>query len=168
MNIRKARQEDVAQVAEIFRRCTDFMIQQGIRQWNYTYPLVSHVALDVQNESAFLMESEDQIVAAITLDHTQDSQYKDIHWHINDRLPLVIHRLAVMPEFQGRGIAGTLCRFAEAVAKERSCRSIRLDAYSLNPSSNHLYVRLGYKRASGVCYFHNNPVPFYCYDKIME
>jgi GNAT superfamily N-acetyltransferase len=126
------------------------------------------VVKDVCNGSAYVMDIEGLVVATITLDQQQDAQYKDIHWHIHDYSPLVIHRLAVTPEFQGRGIAGTLCRFAEQLAREQGCKSVRLDAYSLNPSSNHLYNRLGYKRASGFCYFHYNPVPFYCYDKILE
>lgn len=167
MNIRKAREEDAVWIADIFKRCTDEMLQKGIRQWDYTYPLVSHVLKDVLNDSAYVMDVEGIIAATITMDLHQDVQYRGIHWHIHDLNPMVIHRLAVAPEYQGKGIAACLCNFAEQVAREWPCRSIRLDAYSLNGASNHLYNRLGYKRAAGYCYFHNNPVPFYCYDKLL-
>ncbi len=167
MNIRKAGEEDIICIADIFKRCTDDMLQKGIRQWDYSYPLVSHVLKDVQNNSAYVMDVKGTVAAAITVDQHQDTQYKGIHWHSHDLNPVVIHRLAVAPEYQGKGIAASLCVFAEQVAREWSCRSIRLDAYSLNPASNHLYQRLGYKRAAGYCYFHYNPIPFYCYDKIL-
>jgi GNAT superfamily N-acetyltransferase len=164
-NIRKAGFDDIHLMAELFKLSTDHMISLGIHQWNYTYPLVRHVEEDIHNGSAFVYIEGGKIAGTITLDSKQDDQYKKIHWHNHSRKVLVIHRLSVHPGFHGFGIGKKLCWFAEKFAIDDGLDTIRLDAYSLNPVSNQLYKSLGYRRANGYCYFHNNAIPFYCYDK---
>lgn len=164
-NIRKAGVDDINLIAELFKLSTDRMISLGIRQWNYTYPLVGHIEEDVRNGSAFVCMLNGKIAGSISLDTRQDDQYKKIHWHNNSKKVLVIHRLSVHPEFQGFGMGKKLCLFAEKFALDFGLDTIRLDAYSLNPVSNQLYISLGYRRANGYCYFHRNVIPFYCYDK---
>ena len=164
-NIRQAVGEDIHLITELFKLATDRMISSGIHQWNYTYPLVSHVEEDIRNGSAYVYISGGRIAGTISLDTKQDIQYKKIHWHNYSDHVLVIHRLSVHPEFQGLGIGKKLCLFAEKLALDLSLNTIRLDAYSLNPAAHQLYLSLGYRRANGYCYFHKNVMPFYCYDK---
>ncbi len=164
-NIKQAGVGDINLIAELFKISTDRMISMGIHQWNYTYPLVRHVEQDIQNGCAYIWIKDGKIAGTISLDTRQDEQYKKIHWHYHSRKVLVIHRLSVHPDFQGFGIGKELCWFAEKFALGAGLNTIRLDAYSLNPVSNQLYISLGYRRANGYCYFHNNVIPFYCYDK---
>ena len=51
----------------------------------------------------------------------------------------------VHPSRQGRGIARQLMLHAEAVARQRGCRSIRLDTFPQNPAAMALYPGLGYR-----------------------
>ncbi|MBK9735255.1 MAG: GNAT family N-acetyltransferase [Saprospiraceae bacterium] len=158
---------DVEYLSELFVKVTDQMIIQNIHQWNYTYPKQVHILQDIKNESGFVWVENGIIAACISLDTNQDSQYTQIRWHSDEHLALVIHRLAVHPDFQGLGISKKLCHFAEFYAHKMGINCIRLDAYSENKISNQLYLALGYKQADGFCYFHGNDVPFYCYDKII-
>jgi ribosomal protein S18 acetylase RimI-like enzyme len=164
-NIVLAKKNDGNSIAELFIKATDSMIASGVKQWDYSYPKLHHVMADIDNGSAYIYNCEGAIAGAITLDKNQDEQYKKIHWHHFSTQVYVIHRLVVNPDYQGRGIGKALCLFAEKMAIANRCDTIRLDAYSLNAISNRLYIDLGYKRANGYCYFHNNVIPFYCYDK---
>lgn len=163
--IRQANADDAMKIANLFVAATERMIFEGIHQWNFTYPLLTHVQEDIKNGSAFVCLVDEKIAGTITLDSNQDKQYKEIHWHHHSQNVLVIHRLAVHPHFQGMGIAKNLCIFADRYGREKGFNCIRLDAYSLNPASNKLYKSTGFKKANGYCYFHKNVIPFYCYDK---
>lgn len=167
ISVESARPADVAELAELFRLATDEMLSRNVKQWNYTYPLAVHIEKDIATESCFVWRIDGKIAGTVCLDGNQDPQYKKIHWHFTAVRPLVIHRLCVHPQFQGRGLGKKICLFAEEFARQHGYDGIRLDAYSLNEASNLLYLNLGYRRANGYCYFHGNAVPFWCYDYLI-
>jgi ribosomal protein S18 acetylase RimI-like enzyme len=55
----------------------------------------------------------------------------------------ILH-LAVYPGFRRRGIAGSLLRHAETIARYRGCEAISLDASSADPVALGLYKKTGY------------------------
>lgn len=165
--IRKARLEDVQNILDCFTACTDRMLEQRIKQWDYSYPKEEHIKQDIKEESAYVI-SELGRIATITLNTKQDEQYLAISWTHDFKEALVIHRLAVHPELQGQGHGKRLCLFAEEIARKKNIKVIRLDAYSENKVSNELYQSLGYHQAEGFCYFHGNSTPFNCYEKLIN
>ena len=76
----------------------------------------------------------------------------------------VIHRLAVHPDFQRKGIARNLMDFAEAHAKNNSFTSIRLDAYTGNKRVLQFYENRGYIKR-GEVKFKGRSLPFACMEK---
>jgi ribosomal protein S18 acetylase RimI-like enzyme len=165
MKILQAQNTDATRIATLFKLATDAMIATGINQWNYTYPLLEHVMEDIWHQSCFVFKEEGEILATITLDDRQDAQYANIRWQHPGSKALVIHRLAVLPSAQGRKLGKQMCLFAEDFAGKNDFEVIRLDAYSRNPVSLRLYRSLGYYQVNGFCYFHKNPLPFYCFEK---
>ncbi len=163
--IRMATLNDVDEIATLFKLVTDQMKANGIEQWHYKYPLSSHVTQDTEDQNCHVYIVDGQIAGTITVDTKQDAQYEKVLWKFPTDVCAVIHRLGVHPSFQGRGISKTLCLFAEHLALQKNIHYIRLDAYSLNPISNKLYTSLGYHLADGVCHFHGNEAPFFCYEK---
>lgn len=157
--------DDLEEIASLFKLVTDQMKAKGIEQWHYKYPLASHVLKDIENQNCHVLILEDQVAGTITVDTQQDEQYQNVHWKFPVDKCVVIHRLGVHPSYQGRGISKTLCLYAEHIALQKNIHHIRLDAYSLNPISNKLYASLGYHLADGVCHFHGNEAPFFCYEK---
>ena len=77
---------------------------------------------------------------------------------------IVIHRLAVTPEFQGAGLAKRLMSFAEISAAKAGYATIRLDAYSGNEAVVGFYTRRGYKKA-GEIFFPRRELPFVCMER---
>lgn len=163
--IKKGTQSDVENTLNMFVAITDLLLDNGVDQWNYDYPNAETLARDVELGHNYVIRVENQIAASIALNDIQDDQYKAIHWKNRDDSVLVIHRLGVHPDFQGKGYGKLMCQFAEDFARKNGFKAIRLDAYSDNIISNTLYEKLGYSRANGYCLFRKKAIPFYCYEK---
>jgi ribosomal protein S18 acetylase RimI-like enzyme len=163
--IQPATAEDIPTIHQLFIRCTDVLLAAGIGQWHYDYPALPHIQADVLAGEAFVIKENNQCIATITLNAQQDEQYQAVNWKFPSDKILVIHRLGVHPNAQGRGLAKALCLFAEAFAQSQQYTCIRLDAYAGNPASNALYQKLGYHLADGLCHFHGNELAFYCWEK---
>jgi ribosomal protein S18 acetylase RimI-like enzyme len=164
-NIQPATADDIPSIHQLFIQCTDALLAAGIGQWHYDYPALQHIRQDVLAGEAFVIKENNQCIATITLNAQQDEQYQAINWKFQSEKVLVIHRLGVHPNAQGRGLAKALCLFAENFAQSQHYTCIRLDAYAGNPASNDLYKKLGYHLADGLCHFHGNEFGFYCWEK---
>lgn len=140
------------------------MLELGIRQWDYTYPNETTANNDIEKQECFIIKENGTCLATITLNEQQDDQYKHINWSIPGNKVLVIHRLAVHPDAQGRGFGKHLTQYASYYALRHGYDTIRLDAFTGNPASNHIYKKLGYTLADGLCYFHKEKQSFYCYE----
>ena len=114
-----------------------------------------------------IVKIDGQIAAVVSINQDQDDQYTHVNWGADEDEIWVVHRLAVSPHFQNRGIAKQLCIYIEDIIKSKGGKAIRLDAYSENPYSNKMYQKLGYKAMKEYLYFHGNEVPFNAYEKIL-
>ena len=164
-SIQPAKPSDLDSIMELFRRCTDSMIAAGIQQWDSNYPVANEVEQDIGAGHVFGLKEGNNCLATITLNERQDEQYHSIEWHYQSGRVIVIHRLAVHPEAQGRGLGQRLCKFAEDWGSENGFEIVRLDAYEHNPIARSLYEKMGYRLAGGRCYFHARRLPFNCYEK---
>jgi GNAT superfamily N-acetyltransferase len=163
--IEKAKFKDIEAILTVFKHCTEKMLKANIHQWDGKYPTAAIFRTDIANGCVFVIKSDSEILATITLNSQQDDQYKAIKWKYPAEKVLVIHRLAVSPKAQEKGFGRQLCEFTESFGIENGFEVIRLDAYSGNAISCGLYEKLHYHRADGFCWFHGNELPFYCYEK---
>lgn len=153
-------------VLRLFVTCNQMMRGNGIDQWDDVYPDEAVVTRDVNTQSMHvLLDTGDRVVATVCLNHEQDTAYQTVHW-LGQEPVLVVHRLCVHPEHQGRGIGSHLMGYVEEYAALKKCCSIRLDAYTGNPSAINLYRRLGYRKAGEVM-FPRRRLPFFCFEKIL-
>ena len=154
---------DLEQLQEIFVLATDHLLEQGIKQWNYTYPIKKDLLRDINRKESYKLVVDQSIAGTVCINEEQDEQYQNITWVYHGKI-LVIHRVAVHPKFYGNGFGKELCAFAIQYAKHHNYDAIRLDAYSGNPFSNRVYERLGFIKAEGFCYFHGSKIPFNCWE----
>ena len=101
----------------------------------------------------------------MTLNREQDAAYQTVQW-LGGEPVLVVHRLCVDPVHQGLGLGNRLIDFAEDYARRNAYASIRLDAYTGNPTAVRLYERRGCRNA-GQVYFPRRRPPFLCFEKIL-
>jgi ribosomal protein S18 acetylase RimI-like enzyme len=95
----------------------------------------------------------------------KDEEYVPIKWLTKDK-NIYIHRLAVHPKFQGKGIAQKMMTFAENYAKTNGYFSVRLDTFSQNKRNQKFYETRGYKRLGNIYFPKQSKHPFYCYELV--
>lgn len=165
--IRKATRLDLDQLMYLTKSCAQHMISQGIFQWNEHYPSREAFELDLEREELFVLQQKDQIVGCIVISTLKDTEYDEIDWLTPDGKNYYIHRLAVHPQFQGKGMAQRLMSYAENRAIEQAYRSIRLDTFSKNGRNQKFYELRGYKRLGSIYFPRQSEAPFYCYELVL-
>ena len=166
--IRKAVVEDIPQIKKITEACAQYMIDQGIYQWNKNYPSLEVLTKDVKANNVYVYLVEQKIVGTVMFSMEMDDFYTEVNWLTPNFNQLYVHRLAVHPHYQKHGIARALMDFGEALAKEKKCLSIRLDTFSKNPRNNRFYQARQYQQVGQVFFSQKSEHPFYCYEKLLN
>ncbi|HWR38899.1 MAG TPA: GNAT family N-acetyltransferase [Patescibacteria group bacterium] len=166
MDIKLAMLHDAEGIVNLIQACILDMESKNIFQWNEHYPNRDVVTEDIQQRTLFLIKNDDDYIGMITINEDQPAEYSKIEWLEETGRNLIIHRLAVHPNWQGKGIAMNLMDFAEEYAKKKDYQSVKLDAYTANPKSNKLYEKRGYKKV-GQIFIPMRELPFNCYEKVM-
>ena len=143
MMLRLAEVNDIPEIMELVRGVVPVMNAAGNFQWDEFYPNAAVFERDIALAQLWICEADSIAgVAAITTD--QEFEYKEVGWDLAEEA-IVVHRLAVGVDYQGRGVAGSLMNKAEALAIERGINVLRVDTSSANPATQRLFPKLGYK-----------------------
>jgi ribosomal protein S18 acetylase RimI-like enzyme len=164
MQVREAKLEDVAAVMGLVNRVVPQMRASGNLQWDDHYPNASVFERDVARAQLWVAEVDEHLagVAAITTD--QEPEYADVGWDLSEQA-IVVHRLAVDPAFQGKGVAMALMLQAEAVGRTRGIAVLRVDTNTQNEATQRLFPKLGYVRAGEIGLGFRPGLRFQCYEK---
>ena len=168
MIIKKAVISNLNQFLEITKDCAKHMIEQEIYQWNEEYPSEEVLQKDIELQQLWKLEVENKIIGLIVLTEIEDKEYKNVKWLTNNKRNLYIHRLAIDPDFQGKGYAQELMSFAENYAKEHHYNSIRLDTFSQNKRNQDFYEKSNYVKLGRINFPKQSKFPFYCYEKVLD
>ena len=168
IKIKLAKLSDLDRVKEIAEACAEKMIEDNIFQWNEKYPSKEIFREDIKNNDLFVAWINSEIVGCIMLSSYKDDVYKNVKWISEDNNNLYIHRLAVHPSFQKKGIARKMMDYAEAYAKSKNHKSIRLDTFSKNHRNNKFYKLRGYIKLDDVFFPNQSEFPFHCYEKLIN
>ena len=167
MIIRKANKSDLDNIMLMYKSCVKGMLENGIDQWDETYPNAGVIMEDLIAQTYYVAEIESTIIGGINIDQNQDKTYLDIDWSDTSNQFLVVHRLGVKEEFWDKKIGKDLMLFTEKLVTEKELKSIRLDTYSGNPKAMEFYRRLGY-RELGTINLKPNKNEYYCFEKIIK
>ena len=162
--IRLATNNEYKALIRLFRNCAELMNSNGIMQWSYDYPDKDDIRKDMQNGHLWIHETSSSVNGTVTINGFEHPAYKQVNWqHSNFR---VIHRLAVDPDFQRKGIAKKLMLYAENHCLEQGYESIRLDAFTQNSGNLRFYKELNYQQV-GQIHFNSHQEPFACFEKLL-
>jgi ribosomal protein S18 acetylase RimI-like enzyme len=164
MRIRLATHDDLPALMLLVRRVVPLMLAAGNLQWDEGYPDETVFQGDIGLGQLWVADADTSIagVAAVTMD--QEPDYAQVEWDINE-LAVVVHRLAVDPEFRGAGVAAALMQKAEEVAAERGITVLRVDTNTQNEATQRLFPKLGYRLAGEINLKIRPGLRFFCYEK---
>lgn len=166
--IRRAKITEIPDILAITKACTDLMAEKGIFQWNQHYPSKEAFEKDIERAELYVLETDARIVGSIVISTYMDKEYRQIDWltpHENNRY---IHRLAVHPNYQGKGFAQQLMDFAENHARQNGCVSVRLDTFSQNQRNQRFYEARGYQKLGDIFFPKQSEHPFHCYELVLR
>ncbi|WP_228745011.1 GNAT family N-acetyltransferase [Paenibacillus sp. S150] len=164
--IRNARRDEIGEIMELIAKCVQVMQAGGSDQWDSSYPNRDVIGEDIAKGALYVCVDQAAIAGIIVLDENQAEQYKAIDWTEKQGPQLIMHRLAVHPEVQGKGIARKLIAFSEEHARRGGYSSIRLDTYAKNSRALALYPSLGYE-CRGEVDFPGRTARFPVFEKIL-
>jgi GNAT superfamily N-acetyltransferase len=164
MNIRPATLADVAPIMQVINQVVPTMRAAWNYQWDNTYPNPAVFEEDIKLNQLWVADMDGDIggVAAITTD--QYEGYADAGLDITETA-IVVHRLAVNPKYQGKGIAAALMQKAEDEAIRTGINLLRIDTNTHNQATQKLFPKLGYVFAGEMGIAFRPGLRFYCYEK---
>ncbi len=163
--IRLALIQDLGSIMDIVSTSIAAMREAGNDQWSATYPARVDFMQDIERGELYI-DDDAGPRAMVCLNHEEPSEYASLPW-AGKGPATVIHRLAVHPEYRGKGIAAGLFGLAEYMALKNGTGYLRSDTYSRNPAMNGLFAKLGYRRV-GELSFPGRLHHFYAYEKFIE
>ena len=110
------------------------------------YPTREIAQDGVAQGTLFVARHGNRLAGTVVLNHRQEPGYEAARWltDADSGALLVIHTLAVHPDYRKAGVGRRLMDFAEAYAVRRGMRALRLDVNEGNLPAIRLYERCGY------------------------
>lgn len=164
--IREAKISEINDILEITKACAQFMIENGIYQWNEHYPSKKAFEQDVERNELYVKTVNNAIVGGVVISDFMDEEYIPIKWLTKTGKNLYIHRLFVHPNQQGQGHAQSLMDFAENYARQNGFISVRLDTFSQNKRNQKFYETRGYQKLGDIFFPKQSEHPFHCYELV--
>ena len=168
IKIELAEINDINDIMKMIHKCANDLISKNIFQWNEKYPSRDIFLSDIEKKNLFILKNNSGIIGCIALSHEKDIEYTDVKWLTKDDKNLYLHRLAVDPKFQKKGIGKLLMDFAEDYARTNKFISVRLDTFSKNERNNRFYKSRKYTKLDDVYFPNQSEFPFHCYEKILD
>ncbi len=161
---RQVHTNEINRVCEVLSNVVSHMKSIGFTQWDEGYPNKDVLEKDIAYHNLHGAYKDTVLVGFVALNNHQEEEYKDISWQYDEPC-LVVHRLQVDPIYRGQNIAYKLIQYAEHLAKDTGCKSIRLDTRCDNIPAIKLYEKLGYEKCWHV-HFPRMPLyKFPCFEK---
>lgn len=162
IEIRKLEPQDAPAAIALIKKTIAEMRSRGIDQWDEIYPAPTDIESDIAEGNAFGLFEGSVLAGYETLNEDESPEYDSVQWRHTEGKRLIIHRLCVAPEFQGKGNAKKLLLFAEQHALINGYGLIRLDAFRLNAAALRLYESNRYELCGKVLFRKGE---FNCYEK---
>lgn len=151
MNIRKACSSDFDQTSALYDKVT-LHLENTVNYPNWThkiYPSSETVKEGIDTDSLFVCTENERITGVFILNTDPGGDYAAGDWSvfIPEGEYMVIHALAVDPDFSRKGVGRRMVEFCMDYAKENGYKAIRLDAVPKNLPARHMYESLGFRFA---------------------
>lgn len=149
IQIRKAMETDLKDIGKLYEDICGYLeAHRNYPGWRKgIYPTRLDAENGLKANALYIARTGDKTAGSIILKHEPEEGYRDGKWLIEDDYEhiYVVYTLAVHPHFLKCGIGTELLMFAEQVAREEQCVSIRLDVVKDNVPAERLYRKCGYQ-----------------------
>ena len=146
MEIRQAFPNEIGAIMTVIESARTALAEAGSTQWQGAdgYPTEETIFDDVLNGQAYdgIDDGPNVNYAAVNVD--VDTAYDKIYdgdWKHHNKRYITFHRIAVLSEFTGQGIAQT---FIQGLIEGTDAHDFRCDTHEKNTVMQHILEKLGY------------------------
>lgn len=149
IQVRKAVEDDLDHIEKLYEDVCDHLeSHKNYPGWRKgIYPTRFDAKKGLTENALYVALSGERMAGTVILNHEPEEGYRNGIWLTGDdyKRIYVIHTLAVHPDFLKCGVGTELLMFAEGLAREEQCVSIRLDVVKDNVPAERLYQKCGYQ-----------------------
>lgn len=157
MQIETATANDKEEILKLYKA----QIGREYCPWTEDYPDGETIEFDLGRDSLFVLKDGNRIVGAVSIDDDEEVA-KLACWNQNLAPGGEFARIAVLPEYQNRGLARQMVRFVMEVLKKRGYKSIHFLVNRHNLKAIRSYAAFGFD-VVGECHMFEQD--FLCYEK---
>ena len=167
MKIELSTKENLKDILNIINQAKIYMKENGINQWNEDYPKIESLENDILNKNSYIVKDNDKIIGTFVLIFGNEKSYQKIEGAWKKDIPYgTLHRVAVNNNCKGKGVAGFILDFAEALAKEKNVFSLRIDTHKDNISMRRFIEKSNFDFC-GIIYVEDG-TPRIAFEKILK
>ena len=151
-----ATENDKSEILKLYK----MQLGQEYCPWNEYYPSMEEIDFDLSRDSLFIMKDEGKIIGAITID--DDETVNELPYWTDALQPgAELSRLAVSPDYQGKGLAKELIVYGMEELKRRGFKSLHFLVNCNNLKALKCYSSFGFVKV-GKCELYNQLM--WCYE----
>ncbi|SJZ98603.1 L-amino acid N-acyltransferase YncA [Pilibacter termitis] len=149
MKIRKATQKDMKTILQIFSDARTFLHEQEIPQWQGEYPNKLDVLKDIEQNFAYVLTDDEQVIGYAALQQTPDANYRTISqgsWKNNNDNYATIHRLSTLSSVRQKGVGKLFFSLLLYEAKRLGFKEVRVDTHEKNKIMQKVIAALAFEK----------------------
>ncbi len=142
---------DIDMVMPVIESGRETLKAQGNGQWQDGYPSRFDLLNDIKNKNLYVIYNNKKFVGVLAL-IIGDNDYSNLirgKWLSNGEF-LVMHRCAILKEYQGIGLGYYLFDIFKEVGLNKNIHSLRIDTHEYNNPMRHLIERNGFTYCGNV------------------
>ena len=144
MTFRLATTKDLKSLKTMYSEIADNLTKNNIKiYWSEFYPYEEIEAVDINNNTFYVLEQHDKIVGGINLSHSHEKA-DNVSWNSKNAKAIYISKLGVNTHHLKKGIGTMLIENAKQLAKKQGTNAIRLFVVDINTPAINLYEKNGF------------------------
>ena len=147
MIFRKAEKEDFDKVRSLYWTLIDLeQDDPSFPHWKKgIHPSDEMIRNSIDKKELYVLADSDEIAACVIANDEKVDGYADAPWQIDSDEVIVLHVLAVRPDYRGQGLAWTLVKNVIELERKAGKKALRLDVIKNNITAEKLYQKLGFQ-----------------------
>ena len=147
MIFRKAEKEDFDKVRSLYWTLIDReQDDPSFPHWKKgIHPSDEMIRNSIGKKELYVLADGDEIAACVIANDEKVDGYADAPWQIDSDEVIVLHVLAVHPDYRGQGLARTLVENVIELERKAGKKALRLDVIENNMTAEKLYQKLGFR-----------------------
>lgn len=141
---RLAKREDVPQVMTIIEEAKEVLRKTGSPQWQEGKPDESLIYSDIEENYGYVLVYHNDIVGYLAMINQEDKDYSVLANWIQTNDYVVIHRVAISSDYQGRGLANYFFSNSISIALSQGYKSVRIDTHRMNTTMQNLLKKFNF------------------------